>query len=201
MKAGPNDGVVDTNTGGNYFYFWGGPGETKIRASYKSSNAANQSSLRVEVYDEKRTWVTRRVISSSKESSDVTMTGNLKEKTKVIVAVLPPGGGVYLITTGGGYEVEVTGAVKFDPPQSAVEAIVGIYNPKVIYENENTAVKFSPDGALQFASGTRGSWKVFDADQRIYTIVFASTRLSLKLTGLGLVEIDNPSTVVFQRTH
>jgi hypothetical protein len=158
--------------------------------------------LTVEVYDEKRTWVTRREISKLPEASDVTMTGELKDQVKVIVAVLPPsGGGISLIRTGGGYEVEVTGAVRFDPAPSAVDAIVGVYSPKTIYENERTAVKFSADGTLQFASGTRGSWKVFDGGERIYTIVFGSTRLSLKLTGLGFVEIDNPSSVVFQRAR
>jgi hypothetical protein len=129
------------------------------------------------------------------------MTGDLKNQVKVIVAVLPPSGGVYLIRTGGGYEVEVTGAAKFDPPPSAVDAVVGVYSPKIIHENENTAVKFSADGTLQFASGTKGSWKVFDAGERVYTIIFGSTRLSLKLTGLGFVEIDNLSQVVFQRVR
>ena len=158
--------------------------------------------MNIEVYDEKRTWVTRREISSLKEASNVTMTGNLKEKTKVIVAVLTPGGGIALIRGGGGYEIEASGDVQFDPLPSAAEAIIGVYSPKTIYENENSAVKFSSDGALQFASGTQGSWKVFDADERIYTIAFGSTRLSLKLiSGRGLVDPTNPSNIVFQRIH
>jgi hypothetical protein len=48
-----------------------------------------------------------------------------------------------LIRTGGDYEVEATGVVKFDPEPSAVDLLVGVYAPTTIYENENTAVKFS----------------------------------------------------------
>jgi len=48
-----------------------------------------------------------------------------------------------LIRTGGDYEVEATGVVKFDPEPSAVDLLVGVYAPTTIYEDENTAVKFS----------------------------------------------------------
>lgn len=66
--------------------------------------------------------------------------------------------------------------------------------------NENSAVKFKPDGTLEFASGVAGTWKLFDENAMIYTITFSNQRLSLKLMpGLGLV---NPSdgSVVFKAT-
>ena len=34
LKAGANTGTVDNFGGPNYFYFWGGPGEVKITATY-----------------------------------------------------------------------------------------------------------------------------------------------------------------------
>jgi hypothetical protein len=203
LKTGPNRGTVDNMVGANYFYFWAGPGEVKVRVSYKSMTLfgnAMRSSLTVELYDEKKSWITQKAITSLKDASETIMPGNLKEKTKVIVALVPPSGG--LVRTGGDYEVEVTGAVKFDSEQSNADPIVGVYSPKTIYENEDTAVKFSPNGTLQFASGTQGSWKVFDATGRIYTIVFGRTRVSLKLMpGRGLVDMNDPSSIVFQRTR
>jgi len=104
------------------------------------------------------------------------------------------------VRAGGDYELEATGVVNFDPQPNAADLIVGLYTPMSIYENEDTAVKFSPDGSLEFASGTQGKWKLFDAGERIFTISFRSTRLSLKLLpGRGLVQTNDPSSIVFQR--
>lgn len=201
MKAGPNRGTVDNIVGPNYFYFWAGPGEVKVRASFKSMTLFGngmRTNLTVELYDEKKTWTARKVITSLNESAEATFPGNLKVKTKTIVAVIPPSGG--LVRAGGDYEVEASGVVNFDPQPNAADLIVGLYTPMSIYENEDTAVKFSPDGSLEFASGTQGKWKLFDAGERIFTVSFRSTRLSLKLLpGRGLVETNNPSSIVFQR--
>src|SRR5215469_8852125 len=72
LKEGPNAGTVDNFGGPNYFYFWAGPGESTILATYKSMGIygnAQKSDLTVELYDENRTWVSRATISSLKESS------------------------------------------------------------------------------------------------------------------------------------
>ena len=201
MQAGPNAGTVDNFGGPNYFYFWAGPGESTITATYKSMSLlgnAMKSDLTVELYDENKTWVTRATISSVKESSERRLSGSLKKETKLILAVIPPSGG--LVRMGGDYEVTATGAVRFDKPLSATELIVGTYTTS--YDNEDTAVKFKPDGTLEFASGTLGTWKLFDQDAHIYTITFLSNRLSLKLIpGRGLVETKDPSSIVFKRNR
>jgi hypothetical protein len=52
MKAGPNRGTVDNFVGPNYFYFWAGPGEVKVRASFKSMTlygAGMRTNLTVEL--------------------------------------------------------------------------------------------------------------------------------------------------------
>jgi hypothetical protein len=202
MKAGPNRGTVDNFVGPNYFYFWAGPGDVKVHATFKSMTLFGngmRTSLTVELSDEKKSWHVQKVITSLNEAGETTFTADkMKEKTKTIVAVIPPSGA--LVRTGGDYEVEATGAVKFDPEPSAAELIVGLYTPSSIYENEDSAVKFNPDGSLEFASGTQGKWKLFDAGQRIFTVSFRSTRLSLKLLpGRGLVQTNDPSSIVFQR--
>jgi len=103
---------------------------------------------------------------------------------------------------GGDYAVTATGAVKFDPPLSPTELIVGTYTPMSIHDNEDSATKFEPNGTLEFASGTVGRWKLFDAGTRMYTVQFANTRMSLKLVpGRGLVDAHDPTIIVFQRNH
>jgi hypothetical protein len=202
MTAGPNRGTVDNFVGANYFYFWAGPGDVKVRAWFKSMTlfgSGMRTSLTVELSDEKKSWSVRKVLTSLNEPGEATFTSNsLKVKTKTIVAVIPPSGA--LVRTGGDYEIEATGAVKFDPEPSAVDLLVGMYTPMSIFENEDTAVKFSSDGTLEFASGTQGKWKLFDASTRIVTVSFRNTRLSLKLLpGRGLVQTNDPSSIVFQR--
>jgi hypothetical protein len=202
LKAGANAGTVDNFGGANYFYFWGGPGALKVTATYKSMSLlgnAMKSNLTVELYAEQK-MLARITISSLKESSQGGMPGTLKKETKLLVAVIPPSGG--LVRSGGDYEITATGAVRFDKPLSATDLIVGTYTPMTIYENEDTAVKFRPDGTLQFASGTVGTWKLFDEDTQLYTITFLSNRLSLKLIpGRGLVDARDPSSIVFKRNR
>jgi hypothetical protein len=203
MLSGKNTGTVDNMGGPNYFYFWAGPGESTITVTYKSMGLlgnAMKSDLNVELYDEHKTWVSRATISSLKESNQRQLHGTLKTETKLILAIIPPSGG--LVRTGGDYEVSATGAVRFDKPLSSTDLIVGTYTPKTIYNDENSAVKFKPDGTLEFASGTLGKWKVFDEDMHIYTVTFLNNRFSLKLMpGRGLVNASDPSDVVFQRAR
>jgi hypothetical protein len=71
-----------------------------------------------------------------------------------------------------------------------------------IHDNEDSAPKFEPNGRLEFASGTVGQWKLFDAESHLYTVTFSQTRLSLKLIpGRGLVDAHDRTAIVFQRTH
>jgi hypothetical protein len=135
-----------------------------------------------------------------KQSSSTTMTGNLKVPTRLILSIIPPSGG--LVRMGGDYTVTATGAAKFDPPLSPTQLIVGTYTPMSIHDNEDSAAKFSADGTLEFASGTMGRWKLFDASSQLYTVTFAQTRLSLKLIpGRGLVDPHDPAAIIFQRNH
>ena len=206
LQPGPNSGTVDNFVGNNYYFaFSGGPGQVTVVVAYNSMSLlgnAQHSTLTIQLSDEKRSWVETRTISSLKQSSSTTMVGNLKVPTRMILSVFPPSGG--LVRAGGDYTVTATGAVKFDPPLSPTELIVGTYTPMSVHDNEDTPpAKFGvSNGRLEFASGTIGQWKLFDADSRLYTVTFAQTRLSLKLIpGRGLVDPHDQSIIVFQRTH
>jgi hypothetical protein len=203
MQPGNNSGTVDNFVGSNYFYLTGGPGAVTIVVSYNSMSLlgnAQRSALNIELSDDKKTWTERRRITSERQSSSTTLTGNLKVPTRLILSVIPPSGG--LVRMGGDYTVNATGAVKFDPPLNPTQLIVGTYTPMSIHDNEDSAVKFAANGSLEFASGAAGRWKLFDAGSRLYTVSFAQTRLSLKLIpGRGLVDAHDPTAIVFQRTH
>jgi hypothetical protein len=203
LQPGSNSGTVDNFVGSNYFTLTGGPGSVIITVSYNSMSLlgnAQRSALNIELTDDKHSWTERRTISSMKQSSSTTMTGNLKVPTRLILSIIPPSGG--LVRMGGDYTVTATGAAKFDPPLSPTQLIVGTYTPMSVHDNEDSAAKFSADGTLEFASGTRGRWKLFDASSMLYTVQFAQTRLSLKLIpGRGLVDSHDTTAIVFQRNH
>lgn len=205
MQPGSNSGTVDNFVGNNYFYFYAGPGVLTVTASYKSMGLlgnAMHSSLNVWVNgmdNSKVAWDHDILLSSFQNAAQKPLTVTLKKPTKIIIAVCPPAGG--LIRSGGDYTVMATGGgVRFDKPLSDTELLVGTYTPKLVYDNENTAAKFLPDGTLQFASGTTGTWKLFDADTHLYTVIFGNNRLSLKLVpGRGLVSASDPTSIVFQQ--
>ena len=203
LQPGANSGTVDNFVGSNYFYLTGGPGEVTITVSYGSMSLlgnAQRSQLSIELTDDKKSWVERRVISSLKETNSTKLVGNLKTPTRMILSIIPPKGG--LVRAGGDYTVTAGGAAHFDPPLSPTALIAGTYTPMSVHDNEDSAAKFAPDGTLQFASGTSGQWKLFDADTHLYTVTFAQTRLSLKLIpGRGLVDAHDPTIIVFQRVH
>ncbi|MGI4790236.1 MAG: hypothetical protein ACRYFS_15470 [Janthinobacterium lividum] len=207
LQAGDNAGTVDNFTGNNFFYFYAGPGPINVKAAFRSSGilgAAMRSTLTVfvdGVSNGHRTWAQHMVLSSLQNAVQRPLTIMVKKPTEIIIAIVPPAGG--LIRSGGDYTVSATGAsVRFDKPLSDAALVVGTYSPRIIHDNEDGAVKFLPDGTLLFASGTTGTWKLFDADTHLFTVTFANTRLSLKLIpGRGLVDAADTTTVVFQRTR
>ncbi len=207
MQPGDNAGTVDNFTGSNFFYFYAGPGPLTVRAAFRSTGilgVAMRSSVTVfvdGVSNGHRTWAQHMVLSSLQNAVQQPLTITLKKATKVILCVVPPSGG--LVRSGGDYAVSVTGAgVRFDKPLTDTDLVVGTYSPRIIHDNEDGAVKFLPNGTLMFASGTTGTWKLFDADTHLFTVTFANTRLSLKLVpGRGLVDAADTTTVVFQRTR
>jgi hypothetical protein len=198
LQPGTNSGILDSNTGPHYYYYWGGPGEVTITITHVAGGAE----VTMELYDEAKTQgVAHAMVTSLAQSSSRHLSANLKKESKWIVAIrFPDTGGVRLLRATAGYELVATGAVRFDKRPTGPGLIVGTYMPRVIYNDESSAVKFKPDGTLEFASGTVGTWKLFDENTMIYTVTFLNNRLSLKLMpGQGLV---NPAdgSLVFQAT-
>jgi hypothetical protein len=61
------------------------------------------------------------------------------------------------------------------------------------------AARFMADGTVMTTDGHRGTWKIFDPDSLIYSVVIGRDRWSLKLVpGRGLFNPRDLSVVVFQ---
>ena len=197
LQAGINKGTVDNFVGTQYWYFLGGPGAVTVAVRFKSMGVLGnpmRTPVTFTLYDEKKTWKASKVLTSEKTSSEATFPGKLDKKMKVLLSVAPPTGG--LVRSGGDYEVEVTGVVQFEKAKSTQDPIIRTYASKL---NDWGATKFLADGTVQASDGSTGTWKAFDPENRIYTVVISGDRLSLRyLPGRGLVQVDDPSLLVFQ---
>jgi hypothetical protein len=198
LKAGINKGTADSLVGTQYWYFFATPGSNRVTVRFKPMalyGAPLNTALTVTLYDEKRTWHVTKIVSSNKNASEATFTGEkLDKKMKVIISVAPPKQN--LIRMGGDYEIEATGDVGFDEVKSTADPIIRTYDSKV---NDYGATKFLADGTVEAANGSHGTWKAFDPENRIYTILIDNERFSLQyLPGTGLVKPGEPGLIVFQ---
>lgn len=199
LKAGINKGTSDSLVGTHYWYFYGTPGSSRLTVRFKQPTtlygAQPNTVLTITLYDEKKTWRTTKVVSSNKNATEATFAADkVKQKMKIIVSVTPPNQN--LIRMGGDYEIEATGDVQFDDVKSAADSIIRTYESKV---NSYGATKFFADGTVEASDGSRGTWKAFDSENRIYTVVIEGFRFSVQyLPGYGLVKPGEPNMIVFQ---
>jgi hypothetical protein len=200
LKSGINKGTSDSLVGTHYWYFNTVPGSHRLTVRFKTpttlyGSQLNNNALTVMVTDEKRTWKLVKIITSKSNASEATFTSNkLDKKMKLIVSVAPPNQN--LIRMGGDYEIEATGDVQFDEVKSAADPIIRTYESKM---NSYGATKFLAGGIIEASDGSRGTWKAFDVENRIYTVRIDTFRFSVQyLPGYGLVRPDDPSLIVFQ---
>ena len=197
LKAGLNGSMVDSTVGTQYWYFFGGPGQIHIVVRWVRGqfDVGQPSPLDVAVYDENRTSVTRRQITPQKETSEARIDSVLKQRTRLIISVAAPRGG--LVRQGGDYELIVSGEAEFAPAAPQTESIARTYS-----NGDFGAVRFDPNGTLETEDGTRGTWRLFDADRRVYVVTIGNRRFSVKLMpGQGLVDPGDPSAITFREVR
>lgn len=199
LAAGINQGTSDSLVGTHYWYFYAAPGNNRLTVRFKQPTtlygAQPNTALTITLYDEKKTWRTTKIVSTNKNATEATFAAEkVGKKMKIIVSVMPPNQN--LIRMGGDYEIEATGDVAFDEVKNAADPIIRTYDSKV---NSYGAVKFLADGTVEAANGSRGTWKAFDSENRIYTVLIDTFRFSVQyLPGYGLVNPGEPNTIVFQ---
>lgn len=202
LKDGINRATSDSLVGTHYWYFYAAPGSNRVVVRLKKPTTlygANMKTvLSVTLTDAKRTWRATKQLVASPNGAEVVFTADkiLKQQT-VIVAVAPPNQN--LLRMGGDYEVEVTGDVMFNGEASEADPIVRTYDSKM---SDYGATRFLADGSIIASNGTRGTWKAFDTENRIYTINIGQFRLSAQYrAGYGLVNPSDPNLIVFQEVR
>jgi hypothetical protein len=199
MSAGINKGTSDSLVGTQYWYFYAMPGSNRLTVRFTSPTALYGAQmntvLTITLYDEKRSFKVTKTVTSNKTQREATFVAdNVKSKMKIIVSVVPPNQN--LVRMGGDYEIEANGSVLFAVTSTNADPIVRTYDSKV---NSYGATKFLPDGSIATTDGSRGLWKVFDAENRIYSVAIDGFKFSLQyLPGYGLVKTSDPSAIVFQ---
>jgi hypothetical protein len=199
MSAGINKGTSDSLVGTQYWYVYAMPGSNRLTVRFTSPTARYGAQmdtvLTITLYDEKRSFKVTKTVTSNKTQREATFVAdNVKSKMKIIVSVVPPNQN--LVRMGGDYEIEANGRVLFAVTSTNADPIVRTYDSKV---NSYGATKFLPDGSIATTDGSRGLWKVFDAENRIYSVAIDGFKFSLQyLPGYGLVKTSDPSAIVFQ---
>ncbi len=200
LKEGINEGISDSLVGTHYWYFYATPGNNRLSVRFKKAETLygsqlNNTALTITLYDEKKTWQVTKVVTANRNSPEAVFTADkVKANMKIIVKVSPPNQN--LIRMGGEYEIEATGDVKFDALNSSKDPIIRTYDSKV---NSYGATKFLADGTIEALDGSRGTWKAFDAESRIYTVVIAGEKFPVKyIPGYGLVKPGDIHSIIFQ---
>lgn len=200
LRDGINEGISDSLVGTHYWYFYAVPGNNRLRVKFKQAETLfgaqiNNTVLTITLYDEKKTFQITKVVTANRNSPEAVFTADkVKTKMKIIVKVSPPNQN--LIRMGGEYEVEATGDVQFDPLPNTKDPIIRTYESKI---NTYGATKFLADGTIEATDGSSGTWKTFDSDNRIYTIVINGQKFPVKyIPGYGLVKPGDIHSIIFQ---
>lgn len=207
LHSGVNSSVADNFVGTHFYYFIGGPGKVDVNVKFTSMGLlgnANIATIGIDLYDEKQTWQIHKDLTSKGPTAQLTLTGDLKQKTKVIMRIQPPPNG--LIRTGGNYEVQLIGAVQYDSNTASrqQDPIVKTYQIMSCMQGvyECGVAKFYPDGTFKISDGNTGTWKLFDPEANIYVLNISEHNLSVKLMpGRGLVEPKDVNSIIFQEVR
>jgi hypothetical protein len=123
-----------------------------------------------------------------------------------VIEVVPPKA---VVRAGGDYQIQAVKGIKFlgaspassDTPGS--DPILSRHFRTFGCNNDaECSIRFLPGGVVALSAGERGSWRLFDRERRVYVIVIANQRQSLKLKpGIGLVKAQDDQLVVYQEVR
>jgi outer membrane protein OmpA-like peptidoglycan-associated protein len=172
LGPGANKGNIDNQKGPNYYYFIGGPGHVDVNYAFHEMGIFGnpfKQVLNFDILGEKGEVLSHDPIQSIGKLERFTRPGNLKTSMKLIIKVSSPDAPVRL---GGYYEIEATGAVKFEgratgsnakpedtalvhpggalvgPPTSLTGPTTSLTGPQVALTSGTPVSLYQPVGAL-----------------------------------------------------
>jgi len=206
LAPGENRGVIDNMVGAQYWSFKYRKGAGRVSVRFTSMGLfGNRQTTTIQIVVRTPTGqvVEQRSLTSSGQVAELNMPGNFPGSGSYVLGVLPTG--MALVRAGGDYSITVDGpAIDYAGVAAAgPERIAGTYSVMVCPPDfdcqASLAIRFAANGTVQTTDGHSGTWKVFDPDALIYSVVVGRDRWSLKLIpGRGLVGTNDPSVVVFQ---
>jgi hypothetical protein len=196
LHEGNNQALIDSMVGDHYYFFYAEPGKFHIAWSFGGANEGFNVGGKPSFAAAFNPKTNGAVLSFKNGPNGVTYDGTVTQRTRVLVGVSPVNSKLVRQTTP--YNIVVTGNVSFGSASAGPDAIVGVYAQKMMFQGEPElgAVKFLANGTIATSNGDSGTWKLFDADSGIYTIIIGSRRMTLTLQrGRALVDTTSKLTI------
>ena len=203
LAAGENHGTLDNMVGPQFWVFKYLKGPGKVTINFTSMGLfGNRQNTTIEVVflDLNGKVIDTKSLTSHGTAAQLELPANFVHPGTMVVELRPTG--MALVRAGGDYSIVLSGpAIDLAGVKAAgPEQVVGTYSMMTCPPDfDCQAVRFQANGAVMTADGHTGTWKIFDPDALIYTVVIGRDRWSLKLVpGRGLVNTDDTSIVAFQ---
>ena len=203
LVAGENHGTLDNMVGPQFWVFKYLKGPGKVTINFTSMGLfGNRQNTTIEVVflDPNGKVIDTKSLTSHGTAAQLELPANFVHPGTMIVELRPTG--MALVRAGGDYSIVLSGpAIDLAGVKAAgPEQVVGTYSMMTCPPDfDCQAVRFQANGTVMTADGHTGTWKIFDPDALIYTVVIGRDRWSLKLVpGRGLVNTDDTSIVAFQ---
>ena len=203
LVAGENHGTLDNMVGPQFWVFKYLKGPGKVTINFTSMGLfGNRQNTTIEVVflEPDGKVIDTKSLTSHGTAAQLELPANFVHPGTMIVELRPTG--MALVRAGGDYSIVLSGpAIDLTGAKAAgPEQVVGTYSMMTCPPDfDCQAVRFQANGTVMTADGHTGTWKIFDPDALIYTVVIGRDRWSLKLVpGRGLVNTGDTSVVAFQ---
>jgi len=206
VVPGENHGTVDSQVGSHYWSLRYQNGGVNIGVSFTSMGLYGNpmpATIEIVLHSPDGKVLGTRSLTSNGRTARIDWPWTFTGPGTAILELR--NSSIALLRTGGDYTLTLSGdAVNFAGARAAgPEQIAGTYSVMVCAPDfdcqSSLAARFMADGTVMTTDGHRGTWKIFDSDSLIYSVVIGRDRWSLKLVpGRGLFNPRDLSVVVFQ---
>jgi hypothetical protein len=206
LLPGENHGTIDNQVGSHYWSFKYVKGAANITVSFTSMGLFGNpmpATIEVVLHNPDGKAFGTLPVTSNGRNARVSWPGTFTGPGTVIVELRTSGTG--LVRNGGDYSLTVSGdGVDYAGAHAAgPEQIAGTYSVMVCaadFDCQNSlAARFDANGTVVTTDGHQGTWKVFDPNALIYSVVIGRNHWGMKLVpGRGLFNTNDLSVVVFQ---